>query len=175
MGKHPGGRPLKKYKEIKDIPKELDKQYIIIEGNKPIKNNEFIKEKMLVDYIVNNIHDFGRDILNDEIISFEVEKDIEKQMCLSPRRRRIDLFIKGKNKIYLIECKNPKYSSENRSAIGQILDYGREFTDSEKELVIITTMFDLDTAKTIEYYNLPIRYIYISKKHILEYKGVEGI
>lgn len=53
--------------------------------------------------------------------------------------------------------------------IGQILDYGREFLDPKKELMIITTKFDRNTAKTIKHYRLPIRYIYIDKNRIMEY------
>lgn len=134
-----------------------------------LENNSFEKEIDLVNYIVLNIDKFVNDILNDELISFEVDMPINKQNRLSPRGRRIDLFIKGKNKTYIIETKNPTSGTENRAAIGQILDYGREFTDPKKELIIITSKFDINTAKTIKYYNLPIRYIYLSKKRTLEF------
>ena len=139
---------------------------IIVEN---LTNDNFNKEIDLVNYIVLNIDKFVNDILNDELISFEIDMPINKQNRLAPRGRRIDLFIKGKNKTYIIETKNPSTGTENRFAIGQVLDYGREFTDPQKELIIITTKFDLNTAKTIRYYNLPIRYIYLSKKRILEF------
>lgn len=137
---------------------------------KDLKNNNFNKEIDLVNYIVLNIDKFVNEFLEDDLVSFEIDMPIKKATRLTPRGRRIDLFIKGKNKIYIIEAKNPKSDIDNRFAIGQILDYGREFTDSKKELIIITTKFDINTAKTIKYYNLPIRYIYLSKKRILEFK-----
>lgn len=83
--------------------------------------------------------------------------------------RPFDLFIQGSKKIYLIELKNPSANTENRAAIGQILDYGTEFLDpTKKELVIITTMFDNYTARVISFYKLPIRYIYLDKERFLE-------
>lgn len=162
-----------KFKNLNEIPNEVDEETIILQNSKDIITDDFDKEKYLVDYIVSYIDDFAKDILNDKVISFEIEKNVKKRCYFSPRGKRVDLYIKGENKDYIIETKNPKFACENRSAIGQILDYGREFSDSKKELIIITTKFDLDTARTIEYYNLPIRYIYLSKKHILEYKGEE--
>lgn len=161
------------YKELKDIPENIDNQHIMISNSNKIKTVDFVKENNLVDYIICNIECFARDILRDTVISYEKEKPIDDFRRFGARGKRVDLYILGKRKEYIIEFKNPKYKSECRSAIGQILDYGREFSDSKKELIIITTFFDLDTAKTIEYYNLPIRYIYLSKKHILEYMGVE--
>ena len=149
----------------------MNKGNIIIEDLSTLDNKDFINENSLVDYVVLNIDKFAKDILNDEVISFEIDMPITKQIKLSPRGRRIDLFIIGKKKKYIIEFKNPHFGTENRAAIGQILDYGREFTDSEKELIIITTKYDNNTAKTIKYYNLPIRYIYFSKKQTMEYVG----
>ena len=142
---------------------------IYIKNTKKLES-VFKLEKDLVDYIVLNIDLFAKDILDDEVVSFEVDKPINKQICFSQRGRRIDIFIVGKKKIYIIECKNAHSGTENRAAIGQILDYGREYTDSKKELIIITSHFDIETAKTIKHYNLPIRYIYINKKQILEFK-----
>ena len=33
----------------------------------------------MVNYIVNNIDKFAKDILNDEVVSFEIDKPIDKQ------------------------------------------------------------------------------------------------
>ena len=85
--------------------------------------------------------------------------------------RRVDLIIVCKKHTYVIEVKNPKTATCNRHAIGQILDYGREFPDSKKKLVIITTYFDQNTAQTIKAYNLPIKYIYINKYQSYEFVG----
>jgi hypothetical protein len=135
-----------------------------------LKNYSFDKEKDITNFLVDNIEDFVRIIFNDELISFEQNKDIEKRRRgIQPSGRRVDLIIVGKKKTYIIELKNPPGGSESRYAIGQILDYGREFLDPKKELVIITSRYDHHTAKTIKFYNLPIRYIYVDKKRFLEY------
>ena len=155
-----------KFEELSD---SMDSKEVEIENTK-IQESCFDYEKELVEYVVDNIDVFAKQILNDEIISFEVEKLVGKKRRYG-KTKAIDLFINGAKSIYIIEFKNPKFPTENREAIGQILNYGREFSDSKKELIIITTYFDLDTAKTISYYNLPIRYIYLSKKHIIEYRG----
>lgn len=165
---------LKMFTGIDEIPLDIDNRPIILKNHKTIKTDDFKKEINLVDYIILNIDKFAKEILQDEIIEFETEKNIVERCCFSPRGKRVDLYIKGKKKDYIIEFKNPKYYHENRCAIGQLLDYGREFSDSKKDLILITTKFDLDTARTIKYYNLPIRYIYLSKKHIMEYLGDDG-
>lgn len=132
-----------------------------------LKDDTFNKEKELEEYIVDNIDCFVKDILEDELVSFEVNKHIDVQH-FSPRGRRIDLVVVCTRKTYLIELKNPSSGTENRSAIGQILDYGREYLDPKKELVILTTKFDINTSRTIKHYGLPIRYIYIDRNRIME-------
>lgn len=161
----------KVYKTINDLPKEENFEgFVSLQECNWIKNKSFEKEKDLVQYIVNNIDSFAKDLLDDTVIAYEVDKPLSKRYGLSPSVRRVDLFIIGKKKKYIIEAKNPSSATENRGAIGQVLDYGREFPDSEKELIIITSLFDIETARTIAYYNLPIRYIYLSKGSTLEYK-----
>jgi hypothetical protein len=156
-------------KTIDEIEGLKDGEIVLYGVNHLIEKRK--NEKELVDYVVENIELFARDVLADEVIAFETDMPIEKQITLSPRGRRIDLYIKGKNKEYIIEFKNPNSGTENRAAIGQILDYGREFAGRRVELVIVTSNFDINTAKTIKYYNLPIRYIYLSSKYSLEYRG----
>lgn len=179
MEKAKVGRPLKYtpeelkiYKNIQHLPSnENHNEVLIFNDYNKLISNEFKKEKNIEQWIVDNIDSFAKEILNDEIISFECDMAIEKQIRWSPRGRRIDLFIIGKKKKYIIELKNPKSGSENRAAIGQLLDYGREFSDSKKELIIITSKFDINTARTIKYYDLPIRYIYLDKTRFMEYLG----
>jgi hypothetical protein len=130
--------------------------------------DDFNSERDLIDYIVSNINLFVKEYLNDSLVSFEVDMPINKQIRLSPRGRRIDLFIKGKRGVYIVEAKNGKNTNEIRQSIGQILDYGREFLDPKKEMILVSTTFDMNTAKTIKYYNLPIRYIIFSKDRGLE-------
>jgi hypothetical protein len=162
---------MEKYKNEQSLPTGKFEGQVYIEDLKSINNNDFDLEKNLIDYIILNIDKFTKDLFNDEAILFEVDMPISKQKRLAPRGRRIDLYIIGKKNTYIIETKNPNSGTESRAGIGQILDYGREFSDSKKELVIITTKFDISTAKTISFYNLPIRYIYMSKKRFLEYVG----
>lgn len=153
------GRPLK-FQSVEEIR---------IDNSENIATSDFDKEKHLEEFLVNNIDKFVNEFLDDSIVSFEINKPINKQRKFSQRGRRVDLYIKGKLNTYIIELKNPISNTESRAAIGQILDYGREFLDPKKQLLIITTKFDINTAKTIKYYNLPIRYIYLDKNKTLEY------
>lgn len=145
---------------------------IVCKNVKDLKTNEFVKEKKLIEYVINNINKFAENILEDEIISYEPEKSIDKQYRLSPRGRRIDLYVVGKKNKYIIEFKNPKNGIENRAAIGQLLDYGREMGNCN--LILITTLFDINTFRTINHYNLPIRYIYFDKEKSMECIGDEN-
>lgn len=131
-------------------------------------NNDFDKEKDLVKYITDNIDKFVLIQFNDKVISYEVDKPINRQ-AFWPRWRRVDIFIQWQNWIYIIECKNAKNSTEIRYSLWQLLDYWREYLDPKKELILIANMYDESTAKTISYYNLPIRYIIFSKNNSLEY------
>ena len=80
--------------------------------------------------------------------------------------------LQEKAKDYLVEVKRPKTQSENIKGVAQLLDYGLLYLDSikETELVLVTTMFDMNTARVIKHYKLPIRYIYFSKDKALEFK-----
>lgn len=159
-----------KYEDTFDVTREGE---IKIQGGMEISSNYYKKEQELQNHIINNIKQFTCEFLGDELVCYEAEKRIERHRL---RGKRVDLFIKGRKKEYIIEFKNPKYKCENIQAIGQILDYKRkldEFSDSEKEMIIITTMFDIETARTIQYYNLPIRYIFVDEKHFMEYLNEE--
>lgn len=162
-----GGRP-PKYKTVEEIN---EPDGLIKIQSSCLKSDCFKMEKELLNYIVSNIEVFTRDILNDDLISFETEYPIEvdKVRGFGPRGRRVDIFLIGKKKKYIIELKCPTNNAENRMAIGQILDYGREFLDSENELVLITTKFDINTSLTINHYNLPIRYIFMNDSFSLEH------
>src|SRR3990167_1860061 len=133
--------------------------------------SDFKKESDLVGFVCRNINDFARIYLKDEVVSYEVDKPISAQRFLSPRGRRIDLFIEGKNGIYIIEAKNAENTTEIRYAIGQLLDYGREYNNLNKELILLSNLYDSNTIKTIKFYNLPIRYLVFNKKQGLEFYG----
>lgn len=169
---------IKKYDKISDLPKE---DGLVRLEPKSLVSNDFEKESDVTDYIVLNIEKFCEQVLGDKLVSFEQEYVISESEVYHnkakayldkkyyyPRSRRVDLLIRGEKKSYLVEIKKPFNLAENRYAIGQLLDYGREFLDSEKQLVLLTTKYDINTAKTIEYYELPIRYIYFDKKRHLE-------
>lgn len=153
------GRP-PKYNNVEGIEiKRIDYNNLV--------NYDFKSENELRDFIVRNIDNVCKDFYNDKVINYKIDFPIQKQLKFSPRKRRIDLVIFGKKSNYLIELKNPRFGTESRAAIGQILDYGREFLNYK--LSIITSKFDINTAKTIKYYNLPIRYIYTNKKQCAEF------
>jgi hypothetical protein len=163
------GAPLGNSNNFKETLSDMPDGRVVV-NTRDIKTDDFKKEKDLIEYIVLNIDKFCQDILDDKLISFEKEYPLTPQLNKG-RRKMADLYIVCENGRYLIEGKNPFYKAENRYAIGQLLDYGREYIDSKKGevyLVLITTRYDLCTAKTIKYYNLPIKYVYIDKKRILE-------
>ncbi len=137
-----------------------------------LRTAEFESENELVEYIVQNIEMFCEDVLRDKLVSFECEHGVKTRQSrgLLPRERWCDLYIVCKSQVYVIEVKNPRFLSENRKGIGQLLDYGREFLHAKKgAMILLTTLFDIHTARTIKYYNLPIRYIYFEKGRMLEY------
>jgi len=151
-------------------PQKCDNNELLIRVNNYsyLKNNSFKSEKKLKEFILNHIEDFTRDVLGDTYKSHESEYEFYKQhwMGLS---RRVDLLIEGENNLFIVELKNPRYHSENRGAIGQLLCYGQEFLDPKKRLVLISTKFDIHTARAIQYYKLPIRYIYFDINNCLEF------
>lgn len=157
-------------KDIKDLESHVfndgDIRLIVSE----LYNTDFKKERDLAKYIEANIFDFATDVLDDTLKEYKFNYSILPRLRLSPKSREVDLLVEGENFLHIVELKNPKYQSENRGGIGQILDYGREFT-GHKKLYLITTKFDINTAKTIKYYNLPINYIYMSKSLMMQYKG----
>ena len=161
-----GGRPLK-FETSEQLFGNGD---YVFEGKK-LAHLLFVNEKALSAYIVSNITEIFRDVFDDEVLSFAVDKEIVPSAGFGPRRRRVDLLVRCKKHLYVIELKNPKQEAENRSAIGQVLDYGREFPDPSKKLVVITTMFDENTAKTIQHYKLPIKYYFLYHGKMLEFKG----
>jgi hypothetical protein len=140
----------------------------IIKKYKDLKPVFFKNEKHMQTFFVENISEFVETILEDELLKCFVEMPVRKVYKFGPRAKRIDMYLECKKKKYIIEFKNPKYISDNISAIGQILDYGRIFP--EHELLIISTYFDVETIKTIDYYKLPIRYFYTDNKSCIEYK-----
>jgi hypothetical protein len=133
-----------------------------------VRNTSFKNERELLDYVVEDIGLFVANVLSDELVSFEVEKRIGRANQFFGPARRVDLFVEGRNANYVIELKHPRHLVDNRKAIGQLLDYGRELAEYNPKLVLITTAMCPDTAKTIAYYELPITYIYLDKNQVSE-------
>jgi len=142
---------------------------VYIKDVKKMKSSMFIKEKDMMDFFEKHIDVFCSDVLCDSYVSHSTEIQQNKHSTFSPRMPRVDIYIKCKRKSYLVELKNPKMPSSNRIALGQILAYGA-MMDGDDELVIITTMFDILTAKAIKKYNLPITYLFFDGKNCLEFK-----
>lgn len=145
-----------------------NKLLINVKNFKYLVNKSFRREKDLRNYIIHNIVQFTTDVLEDKYVYHETEYMRTKHNWVG-LSRRIDLIVQGVNKLYIIELKNPRYQSENRGAIGQLLCYGYEFLDPKKELVLISTKFDIHTALAIQKYSIPIRYIYFDRDKCLEF------
>ena len=137
-----------------------------VHGNDNIVSDDFNSEKELSDYLAQNIEIFTYQYLNDICVSFDFQHSMTYDRH-AWRRKRADLVIEGKKKFYIIELKNPQYACNNITAIGQLLDYGRHFEDKKSnldiQLVLLSSLYDVDTALTIQKYNLPIRYFYLQK------------
>jgi hypothetical protein len=134
------------------------------------KNKQFAKEKDLQTHITKNIKRFFSDVVGDEMIYFETEKNIHEQETRSPRPSRVDIYVSCKKNDYILELKNPKGKTENTAGIGQLLKYAT-MIEKDVKLLLITTMFDNELGRAIEKFKLPIRYFYIDKESAYEYKG----
>ena len=128
--KNKWGRPLKytpdelyEFKLLEDLENKINGQVKFCWDK--FLNNDFNKEKDLVEFITNNIDIFCKQNLNDKCISYEVDKPINKFQNFWPRWKRIDIFIQWEKWVYIIECKNVKNTTEMRYAIWQLLDYWR--------------------------------------------------
>lgn len=165
------GRP-PKYETPEEMQAVIDGD-VVITDHKAMQNNSFKNENALLEFISTNIERFCSGVLCDELVEYSKEYDGYRYKRFGPRKNRVDLYIVCEKRDYIVEIKNPKFHRENRAAIGQLLNYGREFFDPKKEsqLVLVTTKFDLETALTIDYYSLPIRYIYLDRAFSMEYRG----
>lgn len=129
-----------------------------------MKFADFKTESEMQRFIADNIEDFCKNVLGDRLVSFECEKGFGKYTgAYSARKQyRIDICIIGESKKYIVEIKNPKAHCDCRNALGQLLVYSSYFSDHE--LVLVTSKYDLDAARAIEKFALPIRYICLSKE-----------
>ena len=136
-----------------------------------LRNDDFKNEKDLQNFIINNIEVFCKDLLGDTYVSHECQININSKRCGRLKGvKLVDLLVECKNKKYIIELKHPRYVSETRNGICQLLDYSLH---TEGELVLVTTKFDEHVTRIISEYNLPIRFFYINKKQMLEFLRFE--
>ena len=114
---------------------------IFVYDFKKLRNNQFKSEKELSEFISENIFEFTKDVLDDVLIDFEIERRISRRingLLFGRKNKRIDIYIKGQKKNYILELKNPCYRNENLSAIGQILNYGLNYDNCD--LIIFSTL-----------------------------------
>lgn len=139
-----------------------------------LQNNDFRSKKELTDFMIENIDEVTKWIFDDEVllVATKYTQQPDAPAYLS-KERRIDIVLCGEKHTYLIGLKNPVHSTDNTYALGPLLDYAREFPDPKKELVLITTKFDINAAQSIQHYGLPIRYIYMSKTQSMEFKEMD--
>lgn len=165
-----GGRPLK-FSSLKELDNAKDGKYQYTNIKNQLYFNCFKSEKKLVEYIAENAVLFTKQVFCDEYISHHIEHKIRAFDYFGPRSKRIDMVICAERNTYLIETKNTKSGNALRASIGQLLDYGREYSDPKKKMVLVSNCFDASTAQTIEHYKLPITYIILSATQALEYCG----
>lgn len=125
-------------------------------------------------YIIGGIEKFTKEVLGDEYIAHREEYqfgDLDAKRDVFSER--VDLYIQGQDKEYLIELKAANRRLVSRHAIGQLLAYGLEYGKSKTDLCLVTGKFDKHTADIIIKYSLPIRYICLMEDGVYEFKKHE--
>lgn len=141
-----------------------------INDMKVLSSKKFDKESHLSEFIESNIILFCADVLGDTYVSHRKEVQASEHNLFAPRMPRVDYEIQCEKSKYLVELKNPKNMAENRSAIGQILSYATMLSeDGPHDMVVVTTKFDLLTARAIKKFALPIRYVFFDGEVMAEY------
>lgn len=102
-------------------------------------------------------------------LCFRRERDLSGFIAINAEKFAHEVLNGEQGGRYALVCKNPAKPEENRSALGHLLNLGR--IDEEEinkkqacKLILLTTLFDIETAKTIKHYNLPIRYIHFARE-----------
>lgn len=119
-------------------------------------------EKELADYLEINIRSFCRDAGYKDFFRYKREASIMQS--------RVDFMVEIlPRKFILIECKNPRSTNDSLNAIGQILDYGLQANDLDKEIIdlwIVMTQMDIRVCNLITRYKLPINMAVLTKTEI---------
>ena len=72
-----------------------------------IYDTQFASEKEMVDFVVGKLGD----ILGEDVVEVETEVTLPRKTSRRQARFRIDILCRGvSGKLYIIECKNPKYN-----------------------------------------------------------------
>lgn len=134
---------------------------------------DFKKEIDLCDYIESNINSFAKDVLELSCnFSYEREWNLNSYKRFGSRQKRVDFYIKTKNKNIIIECKNPKSGySELLHSISQILAYSCIARNNGIKIdrrVIIVNKYDPVIRDIIRDFKLPIEVYILSKSSILK-------
>lgn len=153
---------------------------ILISDVSTLNSYDFKREDDLASYVYDNAELFIGDLYGDRVTKKYREKTIREYVGSfgfkgTTRGPRIDVYLEGIHSNYIIEVKNPKYKSENVPAIGQVLNYGRMCGTDRNKLIIVTSLFDIDTAHTIEAFELPIKYVYLDKQRQAVFVGSEQV
>ena len=131
--------------------------------SKQLETKAYKTEKELENKICDNIQAFCSNVLQDDYVAHWSQVNLLGRVGGNKRTEKgaltVDIKIQCKRGKYLLELKNPIYKSENRAAIGQILNYGRLMPGYK--MVLCTTKIDIDTAETIDFYKLPIIYVFL--------------
>lgn len=147
----------------------------ITEDYKLLKNNnDFENERELLEYIVDNIKQFSKDILKAEYKSHIVELCIKPLDYYFDNTISIDLAIEDTKGMYhLLELKVPKNAfGENLRGIGQCLSYrfaANVYNLNVADVYLITTKHSNIVSHVIRENNLNIKYVYFDKtKHAIQ-------
>lgn len=137
--------------------------------------DDFNKEADLCDYIELNAELFALDILEEELVSFEREWDLNQYRVYGPRPKRVDFMFKtDKSECILVECKNPTNTySELRNAVAQLMSYSITCIDNfvnPDRFIIVSTEYHPVVGRMIEHYNLDIEFYLVSKGQLMRLK-----
>lgn len=171
------GRPLKYEtpESLSDIDTGLTPWELCpkVQLNKGVEYGRFSTESDFCDFIEDHAEMFCIDLLEDEMIQYSREWDLNAYRMFGARPKRVDFMFKTRNsECILVECKNPHHAyTELRNAVAQLMSYyvtakGNGVTVDR--MVIVSTKHHETVVKMIEEFNLPIEYYLLKRGQILK-------
>lgn len=134
-----------------------------------MKIERFVSEKEMKQFILDNIDNFCKDVLEVKL------KKVTSEYKISDGQRKsksFDLLIESEcGKKIAIELKNPTFKSELQSAIGQCLVYLTASKISGMDIdrmVLISNMYDYLVPITIQEMKLPIDFIVMDNSKFIK-------